>query len=119
MLCTSKRKKVSKLFLYPGILLSKGFDQFNKETSDVFNDEIQTIKDTAASLYHIEMKAAAYLAVIAIILLGASFLFPKNVQEKAQNKIWLMRIVGIIIFLFGAGPAIIQAVSDAVVAQPY
>lgn len=105
--------------LNTGILLSKGFDAFKVEKSEILDSEIAAVKDTASLFYSIEIRVGIYLSVLAIMFVGFSFLLQHSPQEKAQNKVWLVRIIGIVLFILGAAAFLVQTVNDIAIFQSY
>lgn len=95
-----------------------GFDAFNNN-STAFGEQVDMIKDTASLFYQVELRIAIYASVIAVILVGLSFVIQGTAAERAKNKAWIIRLAGIILFIFGLGALLIQIISKATVSFSY
>ena len=100
---------------FQGILLTN-FDAFKQSTTSdggTLKELYDLILDTARLGYSVEMRAAIFLTVIAVMVLGVAFVLGNKSQDHEKNKIWALRLVGIILFIFGAGALMIDLVHKA------
>lgn len=99
-----------------GILLTN-FDAFKQSTASdggTLHELYELVLDTSRLGYSIEMQAAVFLAVIAVMVLGMSFVLGNGkAQNHETNKIWAMRLAGLILFIFGAGALMIDLIHKA------
>lgn len=98
-----------------GILLANDFDAFKyKGSGGVLEKPREMILEAARLTYGVEMRIAVFAAVISVIVFGISFLFHSSqTTEMAKNKLWAIRLVAIIIFIFGGGAVLIQMIHNA------
>jgi len=79
------------------------FDAFNTNETQNLITPMGNITEFFQLLYLAEMKVAVFCAVIAVVLLGISFVIHSKSTDFAINKKWAIRIAGLVLLIFSLG----------------